>query len=209
MFRRLQMRARLTVILLLILVGSVSGQSPQTKGAAPATTPPGGVPGGVPPGIGGAPPGVPAPSPAEAAKIAEVMAFEKKCDEAAVQGDVAFLERALSKDFVMTHGDAWTSGGSPLKVDTKASWLEYVAKKPGPYVYRRLDSVQVEVHGDFALTVGRYKYLPRSTRPTTSHLYVWFERAYAKHNGEWQFLSHRTVKGPVREDDDAKSTGTR
>ena len=105
----------------------------------------------------------------------------------------------------MTHGDGWTTGGMPIKVDTKATWLEYVAKQPGPYIYRRLDSIQVELHGDFALTVGRYKYLPRSTRPTTSHLYVWFERAYAKHNGEWQFLSHRTVKGPVREDDDPKS----
>ena len=199
------MRARLMLLLPLVLVSSVSAQQPQT-GAR--TTAPGGVPGGVPPGIGGAPPGVPAPSPAEAATIAAVMAFEKKCDDAAVSGDVAFLERALSKDFVMTHGDAWTTGGVPLKVDTKASWLEYVAKQPGPYVYRRLDSVQVELHGDFALTIGRYKYLPRSTRPTTSHLYVWFERAYVKHNGEWQFLSHRTVKGPVREDDDPKSNST-
>jgi hypothetical protein len=202
------MRARLTFMLLLVLVGSVSAQQPQPGAATPRTTAPGGVTGGVPPGIGGAPPGVPAPSPADAARIAEVMAFEKKCDDAAVSGDVAFLDRALSKDFVMTHGDGWTTGGAPLKVDTKASWLEYVAKKPGPYVYRRLDSIQVELHGDFALTIGRYKYLPRSTRPTTSHLYVWFERAYAKHNGEWQFLSHRTVKGPVREDDDSKSTST-
>jgi hypothetical protein len=200
------MRARLTFILLLVLVGSVAAQTPQ-KGAA-RTTPPGGTPGGVPAGIGGAPPGVPAPTPAEAATIAEVMAFEKKCDDAAVNGDVAFLERALSKDFIMTHGDGWTTGGAPLKVDTKASWLEYVAKQPGPYIYRRLDSIQVELHGDFALTVGRYKYLPRSTRPTTSHLYVWFERAYVKHNGEWQFLSHRTVKGPVREDDAVASSGT-
>jgi len=157
------------------------------------------------------PPGVPAPSAADAATISAVMAFEKQCDDAAVKGDVAFLTRALSPDFVMTHGDGWTSGGAPLKVDTKETWLAYVGKQPSPYIYRRLDSVQVELHGDVALTVGRYKYLPRtnSAAPTTSHLYVWFERAYAKRNGEWQFLSHRTVKGPVREDDDPKSSGTR
>jgi hypothetical protein len=159
MFRRAVMRARLTFILLLILVGSVSAQPPQTGAATPRTAP-GGVAGGVPPGIGGAPPGVPAPSPADAATIAEVMAFEKKCDAAAVHGDVAFLERALSKDFVMTHGDGWTSGGAPLKVDTKASWLEYVGNRPGPYIYRNLDSIEVELHGDFALTIGRYRYLP-------------------------------------------------
>jgi hypothetical protein len=26
---------------------------------------------------------------------------------------------------------------------------------------------------------------------------VWFERVYAKRNGQWQFLSHRTVHGPT------------
>jgi hypothetical protein len=63
--------------------------------------------------------------------------------------------------------------------------------------------VQVELHGDLALTIGRYYYLPRSAspRPATSHLYVWFERVYQKQNGRWQHLSHRTVKGPVREDE--------
>src|SRR6476660_4476315 len=81
--RRAPMRARMTFILLLLLVGLVSAQTPQTGGAS-ARTPPGGVAGGVPPGIGGAPPGVPAPNAAEAATIAEVMAFEKKCDDAAV-----------------------------------------------------------------------------------------------------------------------------
>ena len=157
------------------------------------------------------PPGVPAPNAADAATIAQVMAFEKQCDDAAVAGDVAFLKRALGSDFIMTHGDGWTTGGAPLKVDTKDTWLAYVAKQPPPYVYRRLDSIQVELHGDTALTVGRYKYLPRtdSTAPTTSHLYVWFERLYAKRNGEWQFLSHRTVHGPVREDDVPKSSSTK
>jgi ketosteroid isomerase-like protein len=124
-------------------------------------------------------------------------------EAAVVRGDVAFLDRALSKDFIFTHGDGWTSGGAPLKVDTKTTWLEYVKKQPLPYVYRELDSVQVELHGDIAITVGRYYYLPRTNNPapTTSHLYVWFERVYQKQNGRWQHLSHRTVKGPVREDD--------
>jgi hypothetical protein len=191
------MRARLALIFAfsLMVVCAMFAQQPKSPAAVP--------------------PGVPAPSVADAAKIAEVIAFEKQCDDAAVQGDVAFLKRALSRDFVMTHGDGWTTGGAPLKVDTKDTWITYVGKQPPPYVYRRLDSIQVELHGDIALTIGRYRYLPRtnspspSPTPTTSHLYVWFERVYVKRNGEWQFLSHRTVKGPVREDDDPKSTGTK
>jgi hypothetical protein len=149
--------------------------------------------------------GAPAPGDADRAKIAEVLAFEKQMEAAVVRGDVTFLDRALSADFLFTHGDGWVDGGKPLKVDTKATWLEYVARQPSPYIYRELDHVQVELHGDIALTIGRYLYLPRpnSPRPTTSHLYVWFERVYQKQDGEWKHLSHRTTKGPIREDDAA------
>ena len=189
------MRTMFTLICLLTVGGSAFAQQrtapdtpPRPKTITPASL---------------VPTGVPAPSAADAARIAEVLAFEKEMEAAVVRGDVAFLDRALSSDFIFTHGDGWTTGGAPLKVDTKATWLEYVRKQPLPYVYRELDSVQVELHGDIALTIGRYYYLPRtsSTAPTTSHLYVWFERVYQKQNGRWVHLSHRTVKGPVREDD--------
>src|SRR5215831_1221204 len=104
------------------------------------------------------PTGVPAPSAADAAKIAEVLAFEKEMEAAVVRGDAKTLDRMLSPDFIFTHGDGWTTGGAPLKVDTKASWLAYVVKQPPPYLYRELDHVQVELHGDIAITVGRYLY---------------------------------------------------
>ena len=186
------MRAPLAFIVALLSAAvSISAQQAQSSPSVPA------------PRSISVPPGVPAPNAADAAAIAAVMAFEKQCDDAAVNGDVAFLERALSSDFVMTHGDGWTAGGAPLKVDTKASWIAYIGKQPLPYVYRNLDSIQVELHGDVAITIGRYRYLPRtnSTTPGKSHLYVWFERVYAKQGGQWRFLSHRTVKGPVREED--------
>jgi len=195
------MRARLTFVLVLVAIGSLSAQ----QGGAPAQRAAVGR-GSVAPGIGGAPPGVPAPTPAEMAAIAEVKAFEKKCDDAAVSGDAAFLEKALAPTFIMTHGDGWASGGMPIKVDTKKSWIEYIGKQPLPYVYRNLDSITVELHGDIAITLGRYRYLPRSNAPNPStagtHLFVWFERVYAKRNGEWQFLSHRTTNGPNRESDE-------
>jgi hypothetical protein len=149
------------------------------------------------------PPGAPAPSAADAAKIAEVVAFEKEMEGAVVRGDTVALDKMLAPTMLFTHGDGWIEGGQPLKVDTKASWLEYVKQQPRPYVYRELDHIQVELHGDIAITLGRYFYLPRSNRstPTTNHLYVWFERVYVKQNGQWLHLSHRTLKGPVREED--------
>lgn len=190
------MRARLTFLFLLMVVCSLSAQQPAAPPAGQSRRV-------VPPGVGGAPMGVPAPSPADAVKIKEVMAFEKACDDAATRGDVAFAERAVSSDFIMTHGDAWITGGSPINVDTKETWLKAVGRKP--YLYRRLDHVQVELHGDIAITIGRY-YMASSATPP-SYSYVWFERLYAKRNGEWQFLSHRTVNGPIKEDKDNSKTG--
>jgi uncharacterized protein (TIGR02246 family) len=126
-----------------------------------------------------------------------VLAFEKATEAAVVRGDAAALERALAPTFLFTHGDGWVDGGAPLKVDTRASWIEYVKRQPAPYIYRELDSVQVELHGDVAITVGRYFYLPTTNGPP-NHSQVWFERVYVKRNGQWQQLSHRTVKGPLR-----------
>jgi hypothetical protein len=187
------MTYRITALFVLLIVSSLSAQS-----SAPARR-------AVAPGVGGAPMGTPAPSPTDQATIKEVMDFEKACDDAAVRGDAAFLEKAVSPDFIMTHGDAWTTGGSPLAVDTKESWLKSVQRKP--YIYRRLNHVEVELHGEVAITIGRY-YMASSATPP-SYSYVWFERLYARRNGQWQFLSHRTVKGPVREDRDNSNTAGR
>jgi hypothetical protein len=153
------------------------------------------------------PPGTPAPGSAESAAIAEVIAFEKATEAAVVRGDTAYLERALAPTFLFTHGDGWVDGGAPLKTDTKASWIEYVKRKPSPYIYRELDHQQVELHGDVAITLGRYFYLPQSNNGNAAHMHVWFERVYANRNGQWQQLSHRTVKGPLR-DDAVKATST-
>jgi hypothetical protein len=151
------------------------------------------------------PPGTPPPGSAESAAIADVLAFEKATEAAVVRGDTAYLERALAPTFLFTHGDGWVDGGPPLKVDTKGTWIAWVKKQPAPYIYRELDHQQVELHGDVAITLGRYFYLPQSNNGNAAHMHVWFERVYAKRNGQWQQLSHRTVKGPLR-DDAARST---
>ncbi len=175
--------------LIAVLIVALTAQSANEPAWRPKTS--------APPSL--VPPGTPAPGSAESAAIAEVIAFEKATEAAVVRGDTAFLEKALAPTFLFTHGDGWVDGGAPLKVDTKASWIEYVKRQPSPYIYRELDHVQVELHGDIAITLGRYFYLPQSNGQA-NHMHVWFERLYAKRNGQWQMLSHRTVKGPVRND---------
>ena len=156
---------RMVPIIAVVLVCSLSGQEARPTGKA-----------------------IPASAPAD------VLAFEREMEAAVVRGDVTYLDRIIASDFMFTHGDGWTTGGAPLKVDDRASWLAAVAK--APYLRRDLDSVKVEMHGDIAITYGRYVADFKEGLPDRTHFTVWFERVYAKRNGQWQYLSHRTVHGP-------------
>lgn len=129
--------------------------------------------------------------------VADVLAFEKDMEAAVVRGDVAYLDRVCAKDFSFTHGDGWTNGGAPLRVENKEQWLASVGK--APYLFRNLDSVKVELHGDIAITYGMYQAKNKSAGADRGGFTVWFERVYAFRNGAWQYLSHRTVRGPIND----------
>lgn len=140
-----------------------------------------------------------APPPRAAAQpvsepAAAVIAFERDVEAAVVRGDVAYLDRACTSDFSFTHGDAWTTGGEPLRVENKAQWLAAVGK--APYLFRNLDSVRVEMHGDIAITYGRYRARFKEGAPGHREFIVWFERVYVRRDGRWLYVSHRTVNGP-------------
>ena len=174
------MHARIAAALVLVFVGTLSAQQMKSKAAAPEKT------AAV----------IPVKAvPDQSAAAAEVLAFEKEMEVAVVKGDTAYLDRVIPADFNFTHGDGWTSGGAPLRTDDRMSWLTAVSKQP--YLSRDLDSVKVEMHGDVAITYGRYIAKNRNATPDRGQFSVWFERVYAKRNGQWQYLSHRTVHGPT------------
>ena len=129
----------------------------------------------------------------------EVLAFEREIEAAVVRGDVAFVDAASAPTFTFTHGDGWTTGGAPLRVDSRADWMDTVAK--APYGSRVLDSVRTEVHGDVVITYGRYVGRFKQAAPGRRQFTVWYQRVYAKRDGRWQYLSHRTVHGPTYEKD--------
>ena len=132
-------------------------------------------------------------TPASAAD--EVLAFERDMEAAVVRGDVAYVDRVSASDLSFTHGDGWTTGGQPLLVDDRKTFLGRVANKQ--YNARDLDSVKVEMHGDIAITYGRYVAQNRTGKPEQSWFSVWFERVYQKRDGHWLYVSHRTVHGPT------------
>ena len=126
----------------------------------------------------------------------EVLAFERNMEAAVVRGDVAFLDQICASDFRFTHGDGWVTGGKPLRVENKSEWLAAVGKQP--YLSRDLASVEVELHGNIAITCGMYRARNRAPAdPTRREFTVWFERVYARQDGGWKYLSHRTVHGPI------------
>ena len=136
-----------------------------------------------------------AKSPNSVAAADEVLAFERAMEAAVVRGDVAYVDRVSASDLSFTHGDGWTTGGKPLLVDDRKTFLERVANKQ--YMARDLDSVKVEMHGNIAITYGRYVAHTRTGKPEQSWFSVWFERVYEKRDGHWLYVSHRTVHGPT------------
>jgi hypothetical protein len=138
------------------------------------------------------------PSPDVAASTnaaAEVLAFERALEAAVVRGDLAYVDSISAPDLTFTHGDGWTTGGNPLLVDDRKAFLKRVEDKI--YNVRDLDSVKVEMHGEIAVTYGRYVAQSRTGTPGRMWFSVWFERVYAKREGHWWYVSHRTVHGPT------------
>ena len=109
---------------------------------------------------------------------------------------VAFLEEVCADDFTYTHGDGWTTGGAVLGVDRKQEWLDSLS---GRYSLREVDSQQVEVHGDVAITMGRLRARSGGSEAERRSFSFWYVRVYAQRDGQWRYLSHRTVDGPVDE----------
>ena len=136
---------------------------------------------------------------ADADEAAAVLALERRIEAAVLRADVTFLDGVCAPDFTYTHGDGWITGGSVLGVDTRAEWLASLA---GRYSQREVDSQQIELHGDVAITMGRVRARSGAGAGVAPpHAFsFWYVRVYAHRDGAWQYLSHRTVHAPVYEE---------
>jgi hypothetical protein len=136
------------------------------------------------------------PSAATADLAADLLAAQAKLEEAASKGDTAYFASAVSDDMLFVHRIGWITGGKP-RTDDKTSYGKRVADKM--YLLNELDptTFQVELHGDVAVTYGRYISMFRpADGEMASMSSIWFERVWAKRDGRWIFLSHRTLHGP-------------
>ena len=141
------------------------------------------------------------PAPAAVAKSpdeAELSKIDQKFAAFFTKGDAGSAAKVTSPDFLMVHDDAWTRGQKPLSVDTQDAMLKRVTNKS--YDVLDVDHVQVEMHGDIAVTTGRtlaHTAGSDKANPDSAWSAAWFVRVYQKRNGQWTWLSHRTVHGPT------------
>ena len=149
--------------------------------------------------------GTPRPAPPEitaataTGDAADVLGLQGRIEAAVVKGDVAFAETVLSSDFHFRHGDGWTRGEKAGGIeDDRAAFMKRIADKE--YLVHDLDHPRIEMHGSVAITWGRYVslWMPKNRDASVPPglTTIWFERVWAKRDGRWQWLSHRTVWGP-------------
>jgi ketosteroid isomerase-like protein len=139
------------------------------------------------------------PAPAAVAKSpdeAELLKMDQKLAGFFTKGDADSVAKATAADFVMVDDEGWTRGYKPLSVDTRDTLLKRVKSKH--YDTLDFDHVQVEMHGDIAVTTGRYlAHTSDKASGDRAWSAAWFVRVYQKRDGQWTFLSHRTVHGPA------------
>ena len=126
----------------------------------------------------------------------DLIALERQIEHAVLTADVAFLDRVCADDFTYTHGDGWTTGGAHRGVETKSDWLDSL---PGRYSLRDIETYDVELHGDVAMTTGQVRARTGPADAEPRAFSFWYVRVYGRRDGQWRYLSHRTVSGPVYE----------
>jgi ketosteroid isomerase-like protein len=114
---------------------------------------------------------------------AAIRALEEHIEEAMVRDDVAFMEKTFADDFTY----ARTTGES----ENKAQWLQTVARRP--FISRKIVSLEIEVHGDVAITHGKLDMAVHDERGGHSNLIKYFH-VYEQRNGNWVLLTHRSLE---------------
>ena len=105
--------------------------------------------------------------------------------------DFETLDLIYSDSFIFSH--------STGDVETKSEWLTTL-RKGDPFTSRRVDQIEVELHDDVAVTQGRIHAISDSNDPRWREYSIWYIRVYAREEGRWQLLSHRSTReetGPI------------
>jgi hypothetical protein len=127
-------------------------------------------------------------------------ALEHRVEDATRRGDVVFLDSIYAPSFRFTH--------STGELEERAQRLDGLRRGTARVFARDLDSLDVEVHDDVALTTGRIHVRQESESPEWREYTVRYARVYVRRSGRWLLLTHRTTAlthGPLHDPDPAGS----
>lgn len=112
-----------------------------------------------------------------------IVALEHRVEEAVARRDTAFLAGVYAQSFRFKH--------STGLLEDRAAWLAAVARSS--YRSRQLDSLDVDVHGDVALSTGRIHVLTESRDPRWRDYTVRYARLYVRRSGRWWLVTHHST----------------
>lgn len=134
----------------------------------------------------------PGPTSARAsADSATVARLEQQVEDAVVRRDAAFLDVVYAPSFRFKHAT-----GTLETRDARMANLRrpIPPDAPGRMVARRVDSLEVEVHGDVALSTGRIHVLRDGGEPRWQNYTVRYVRLWSRSaTGHWQLLTHHST----------------
>jgi ketosteroid isomerase-like protein len=111
---------------------------------------------------------------------AQLRELDIAIDTAVSDRDAATLDRLLADDFVYIH-----AGGKP---EPKREFIATAVARVDP-PRRSLHDLQVEQHGDVAVTRGTIEFTYTDARPT---LYLGYVRIHRLLDSGWRAISHRS-----------------
>jgi ketosteroid isomerase-like protein len=115
----------------------------------------------------------------------QIAALEHRVEEATRLGQVAFLDSIYAPTFRFKHGTGET--------EERTERLTALAQSTTRVSARDLDSLDVEVHDDVALSTGRIHVRQEDEEPEWREYTVRYARIYVRRNGRWQLLTHHTT----------------
>ncbi len=121
-----------------------------------------------------------------AATEAQLRDLDIAIDTAVSDLDGDTLDRLLADDFVYTH-----AGGKP---EPKREFIATAVARADP-PRRILHDLQMEPHGDVAVTRGTIEFIYTDARP---NLYLGYVRVYRLLDSGWRAISHRSFYAAER-----------
>ena len=116
---------------------------------------------------------------------AVVAALERSIEQATMRGDVAYLDSVYAPSFRFKH--------STGTLEERGQRLAALRARRDTVFARDLDSLDVEVHGDIALTTGRIHVRQQSSDPRWREYTIRYVRVYVRRAGRWQLLTHHST----------------